>query len=62
MVRHFENYTGTFAGLLDNAPHMAVFTIADFNLTKMNITIAYNDTMQHSLPVVLNIFSNTLYK
>lgn len=57
-----EEYDGSFADLLRRAPHMAVLNITDYNLSRMNLTILYNDTMQHSLPIIMNVFTNAFYK
>jgi ATP-binding cassette subfamily A (ABC1) protein 5 len=60
---HIEEYDGDFANLLNIAPHMAVFNIHDYSLPdRLNLTVIYNDTMQHSLPILMNILSNTYYR
>lgn len=61
-VKHIEEYDGNFANLLNIAPHIAVFDISDYNLPRINLTVIYNDTMQHSLPILMNIISNTYYR
>lgn len=61
-VKHIEEYDGNYANLLKNAPHVAAFNINDYTFPKMNLTIVYNDTMQHSLPILLNVLLNTYYR
>lgn len=41
---------------------MAAFNINDYSFPTMNLTIVYNDTMQHSLPILLNVLLNTYYR
>ncbi|XP_014224369.1 ATP-binding cassette sub-family A member 5-like isoform X2 [Trichogramma pretiosum] len=62
IVGRVAEYNGTFAELLKRAPHMAVLNFTDYNLSRMNFTVMYNDTMQHSLPIVLNVFTNAFYE
>ncbi|XP_055600772.1 cholesterol transporter ABCA5-like isoform X2 [Uranotaenia lowii] len=57
-----RNFTGNFSLLLDIAPHMAAFNINSISWTNVSITTLYNDTTQHSLPIVLNLISNTLLR
>ncbi|KMQ94889.1 atp-binding cassette sub-family a member 2-like protein [Lasius niger] len=57
-----EEYDGNFANLLNIAPHVAAFNINDYNLPRFNLTVVYNDTMQHSLPILINILSNTYHR
>ncbi|XP_025262179.1 ATP-binding cassette sub-family A member 5 isoform X4 [Camponotus floridanus] len=61
-AKHIEEYDGNFANLLNIAPHVAAFNINDYNLPRFNLTVIYNDTMQHSLPILINILSNTYYR
>lgn len=61
-AKHIEEYDGNFANLLNIAPHIATFNINDYNLPHINLTVIYNDTMQHSLPILMNILSNTYYR
>lgn len=58
-VNHMEEFKGKYADLLDMAPHMAVLNINSVDNEHLNLTITYNDTMQHSLPVLANIISNS---
>jgi len=57
-----EEYDGNFANLMNIAPHIAAFNINDYNLPRLNLTVTYNDTMQHSLPILINILSNAYYR
>ncbi|XP_017752415.1 PREDICTED: ATP-binding cassette sub-family A member 2-like [Eufriesea mexicana] len=61
-VKYIEEYYGSFANLLQISPHIAVFNINEYNLPKIHLTVAYNDTMQHSLPILMNLLSNTYYR
>lgn len=61
-VKYIEEYYGNFANLLKIAPHMAVFNINEYDQHKINLTIVYNDTTQHSLPILINLLSNTYYR
>ncbi|XP_039297783.1 ATP-binding cassette sub-family A member 2 [Nilaparvata lugens] len=58
-----EYYDGQYPTLLDVAPHMAaldIFSCCD--LKDAEYTVLYNDTTQHSLPIIVNIMNNALYK
>ena len=57
-----DMYDGNFSFLLDISPHMAALNINVFNDPEYNITAIYNDTTQHSLPIVINFINNALYK
>lgn len=57
-----ELYDGNFSKLLKVAPHMAALNINVFSSPDYGITVIYNDTAQHSLPVIFNIISNTLFR
>ncbi|XP_035731949.1 ABC transporter A family member 1-like isoform X2 [Vespa mandarinia] len=61
-VKHIDEYDGNYVNLLKSAPHVAAFNINDYSFPKMNLTIVYNDTMQHSLPILLNVLLNTYYR
>lgn len=61
-AKHIEEYDGNFANLMNIAPNIAAFNINDYNLLRLNLTVTYNDTMQHSLPILLNILSNAYYR
>ena len=57
-----ENYNGNFSLLLDISPHMAAFNINTITWTEVSITMVYNDTTQHSLPIIFNLISNTILR
>ncbi|XP_058130067.1 cholesterol transporter ABCA5-like [Anopheles ziemanni] len=57
-----EEYNGNFSLLLDIAPHMAAFNVNIISWSNVSITTLYNDTAQHSLPIILNLISNTLLR
>ncbi|XP_012287761.1 ATP-binding cassette sub-family A member 5 isoform X2 [Orussus abietinus] len=61
-VKHLDEYDGNFTNLLHVAPHMASININEYNPLRMNLTIMYNDTMQHSLPILINILSNAYHR
>ncbi|XP_034945670.1 ATP-binding cassette sub-family A member 5-like [Chelonus insularis] len=61
-VKVLEEYDGNFTDLLSIAPHMGVINIRDFKKQKVTLTLTYNDTMQHSLPIFMNILSNAHYR
>lgn len=61
-VETVENYNGSFAVLLNFLPNMGAFNLNYFNLNNLTITVLYNDTTQHSLPILLNLLSNLLLK
>ncbi|XP_037043268.1 ATP-binding cassette sub-family A member 9-like [Bradysia coprophila] len=57
-----EEYDGNFSNLLDIAPHMGAFDVKMLSSSNVSVIALYNDTTQHSLPIVLNLFSNALYR
>ncbi|XP_053687568.1 cholesterol transporter ABCA5-like [Sabethes cyaneus] len=57
-----EDYSGNFSLLLQMAPHMAAFNVNTISWSNVSITTLYNDTTQHSLPIILNLISNTLLR
>lgn len=60
-VTFLDEYDGNFSLLLDIAPHMAAINVNKFEYPNYAMTILYNDTEQHSLPIVINLISNALY-
>lgn len=61
-VKCIDEYYGNFANLLKIAPHITAFNISEYSLPRLNLTVAYNDSMQHSLPIIINLLSNTYYR
>ncbi|XP_032674925.1 ATP-binding cassette sub-family A member 5-like isoform X2 [Odontomachus brunneus] len=61
-AKYIEEYDGDFANLLNIAPHIAAFNINSYSPPRMNLTVVYNDTMQHSLPILVNILSNAYHR
>ncbi|KAK6641556.1 hypothetical protein RUM44_013268 [Polyplax serrata] len=57
-----ERYNGNYSLLLEVKPHMAALNINVFDPPVFNVTLIYNDTMQHSLPILMNLFNNALYR
>lgn len=57
-----ETFDGNFSSLLDIGPHMGALHVKSMSEASVQLAIYYNDTAQHSLPVLLNILSNTLYQ
>ncbi|GFG35680.1 hypothetical protein Cfor_11467 [Coptotermes formosanus] len=55
-------YNGNFSLLLDMAPHMAALNVNVWEMPEISITTIYNDTAQHSLPIVINLLSNAFYR
>ncbi|RZF33664.1 hypothetical protein LSTR_LSTR007042 [Laodelphax striatellus] len=58
-----EPYDGIFRTLLHIVPHVGaldVFSCCDIN--DAQYSILYNDTAQHSLPAIVNIMNNVLYR
>ncbi|XP_021921419.1 ATP-binding cassette sub-family A member 5-like [Zootermopsis nevadensis] len=55
-------YNGNFSLLLDLAPHMAAFNVNVWEMPEISITTIYNDTAQHSLPIIINLLSNAFYR
>lgn len=60
-VSAVDMYDGNYSKLLSVAPHMAALNINTFG-PDYGITVIYNDTAQHSLPIILNLISNTMYR
>lgn len=61
-TKSIRMYNGNFSMLLNVAPHMAALNINEFNIPNINLTVVYNDTLQHSLPVIINLIDNTIYR
>lgn len=59
-VETIEKYNGNFSHLLNFAPTLGAYNYNFLSLTNISITVLYNDTTQHSLPILLNLLSNTL--
>ena len=57
-----EEYDGNYSLLLDVRPHMAALNINVFDPPEFHITAIYNDTTQHSLPILVNLLNNALYR
>lgn len=47
--------------LIKIKPNIGAITITDC-CEEIDLSVAYNDTAMHSLPVILNILNNALYK
>lgn len=56
------NYNGTYSGLLNMLPNMAAFNISKLSISDVSLTVIYNDTFTHSLPILLNLINNVIYK
>lgn len=63
-VKNINMYDGNFSLLLDIAPHMAALNINTFDLNgpDLTVTVIYNDTVQHGLPIIINFINNALYR
>lgn len=55
-------YNGSFPGLLGMYPHMAAFNINVLTAEEFMVVAMYNDTFTHSLPVIVNLLTNALFK
>lgn len=55
-------YDGDFRSLLEMRPQMAALNFLKYEELDYGITVIYNDTMQHSLPIVMNLLSNVFYR
>lgn len=63
-TRNTTLYDGNFSYLLDIAPHMVALNVNVFEVERgeFSVTAIYNDTFQHSLPIVVNFINNALFK
>lgn len=51
-----------FGRLLDIAPHLGALNVTAFHAPNdVAVTLLYNDTLLHSLPVLLNVVNNAIY-
>ncbi|CAG9770151.1 unnamed protein product [Ceutorhynchus assimilis] len=57
-----DMYNGNFSSLLKIAPHLGGFNVHTFEEWDYSFTVLYNDTYLHSMPITLNILSNTIYR
>lgn len=60
--KNVKMYNGNFSLLLNIAPHMAALNVNALETPKTNITVIYNDTLQHSLPIIINMIDNVIYR
>lgn len=60
--KDIEEYNGNYSLLLDIKPHMAALNVNIFEDPEFHFTLIYNDTAQHSLPVIVNILNNAMYR
>ncbi|XP_045466962.1 cholesterol transporter ABCA5-like [Harmonia axyridis] len=61
-AKQIDEYNGNFSLLLEMKPHMAALNINTFNYPEHSLTVVYNDTFQHGLPIVINLISNSFYR
>lgn len=57
-----DEYDGNFSSLLSISPHMLALNINRFEYPDYSITVLYNDTEQHSLPIAVNLINNAFYR
>lgn len=59
-----EEYDGNYSLLLDVRPHMAALNINKWDMaeSEFKMTAIYNDTTQHSLPILMNLLDNAMYR
>lgn len=55
-------WTGNYSQLLQIGPNLAALHIEQLSWSQVTVRVLYNDTAQHSLPIVLNLLSNALYR
>lgn len=60
-VSEVDDFDGEFATLLNISAHMAAVNVTSISDRNITLTVLYNDTTQHSLPVVLNVISNAIF-
>ena len=58
-----EIFDSNYSSLLKlNKTHIAAFNFSSMDVCKnLTVTVLYNDTAMHSLPVVLNVLANLVY-
>lgn len=56
-----KDFNGNFSMLLQISPQMGAFNVNMLTYSGAAITALYNDTFQHSMPIILNLLSNALY-
>ena len=61
-ISEVDDFDGVFATLLNISSHMAAINVSSFTDKNITLTVLYNDTTQHSLPVVLNMITNAIYR
>jgi ATP-binding cassette, subfamily A (ABC1), member 5 len=55
-----EDFDGKFGQLLVLAPNMGALNLNYISEYRVAYTVLYNDTEQHSLPIILNLLSNSI--
>lgn len=53
-------YTGSFPGLLDLPSHLGALGPLNICCSSTSLTIYYNDSFIHSLPIILNSITSTI--
>lgn len=61
-VTSMDEYDGNFSSLLRMTPHMGALNINYFKNHDYSFTVLYNDTQQHSLPIMVNLINNAIYR
>lgn len=57
-----DTFTGDYAAFLNVSPHTAAYNFTSATCSNVTLTVLYNDTAMHSLPVALNILANAIYR
>lgn len=57
-----DDFAQNYSQLLGMAPHLGAVIINGLSWSSVDVTAMYNDTAQHSLPIVLNLLSNAIYR
>ncbi|XP_071532999.1 cholesterol transporter ABCA5-like [Panulirus ornatus] len=61
-----NNYSGNYEDISSLGMHMSAFNVQSFlsteNVNLTNLTIAFNDTYMHSIPILVNLLNNALLR
>lgn len=57
-----DDFARNYSQLLGMAPHLGAVVVNELSWSSVDVTAMYNDTAQHSLPIVLNLLSNAIYR
>lgn len=57
-----DGVAANYSQWLSVAPHLGAVVVNGLSWSSVDVTAMYNDTAQHSLPIVLNLLSNAIYR